>query len=187
MFPFPLTNKQTRWLINAPLRHVVYEFVGCISAPGFLKTPLLSKPYRRAEVFSHLSGSKWITQRFLNSTGRVSWLSKSDRRRSVYPAVQDPRRTHCTSWCRGGSHRLWAAAVCWASSCCGRWTSSRWGRRCRGSRCCWPADCSGEASPSGPWSTVSRLSNFGGKTRRWCIPAQDDNTVSTTRINSSVS
>lgn len=83
-----------------------------------------------------------------------------------------PWGARLTSWCTAESRRPWAAAACSAWSCCAQWISSRWGRRCPGSRCYWPAGYSGEASPSGPWSKDARPSSFGGRTRRSCIPAR---------------
>lgn len=77
-----------------------------------------------------------------------------------------------TSWCTAACRHLSAAVTCSAWSCCAQWISSHWGRRCRESRCYWPAGCSRGASPSGPWSTDARLSSFGGRTRQWCIPAR---------------
>lgn len=77
-----------------------------------------------------------------------------------------------TSWCTAECRHLSAAVTCSAWSCCAQWISSHWGRRCRESRCYWPAGCSRGASPSGPWSTDARPSSFGGRTRQWCIPAR---------------
>lgn len=77
-----------------------------------------------------------------------------------------------TSWCTAMSHHPSVSAACWAWSCCGQWIFCRWGKRCRGSRCCWPAGYSEVASPWGPWIANVRLSSFDGKIRRWCTPGR---------------
>lgn len=80
-----------------------------------------------------------------------------------------------TSWCTAACLPLWSAAACWAWSCCGPRTSCHCGRRCRGSRSCWPSGCWDAARPWALWTLTSRPSSSVWRRRQWCTPAGGGN------------
>lgn len=82
------------------------------------------------------------------------------------------RPTLFTSWCRGWFRSAWCGTACWGWSCCEKSTSCHCGKRCPGSRSCWPSGCWAAGSRSDLRTSAARQSTSGGRTRPWCIPAQ---------------